>query len=422
MYLSHFDLNEKPFKISTDPKFLWLGEKHKEALAALGYGILHGDGYVLLTGDVGTGKTTIAGALLDEIGAEVIAATIPYPDVEALDFFRLISTVYGLSGDFGSKGGFLTCFDSFLRSSHASGKRVVLIIDEAQRLGDEHLEELLHLSNIEENGVRVFNLVFVGQNELNDILLRESHRSLRQRIAVDYTLGPLTEDETRQYISHRLNVAGCDRDLFTVEAVQEIFRFSGGIPRLINVVCDQALLLTSREGGEVVGPNTVGECIRRLRLPGERGNLDSQERDAASRWRGGLEERPVEHGEDGLAAEKVEEYGRNPLRLKVGYVVAFCLLMALLGLVFLFSRSSFRREDGARQETTGRLGQERRGAETEARTVGKRTRPGKVSSGAKGAGASGDEGRRSGSRSRGTSSGTVDTVRGTTETGVGGSR
>ena len=413
MYLSHFNLDEKPFKISTDPKFLWIGEKHKEALATLRYGIIHGDGYVLVTGDVGTGKTTIASALMNELGDGVISAKIPYPDVEALDFFRLILTAFGMSDDFRSKGGFLTCFDSFLRSSHAKGKRVVLIIDEAQRLSGEHLEELLHLSNIEENGGRLFNLVFVGQNELNDILLEEPHRALRQRVAINYSLGPLTEDEARQYISHRLKVAGCDRDVFSFEAVQEVFRFSGGIPRLINVVCDLALLMTYLEGGEVIRPETVGECIQRLRLPSERTNLDSKESDSTPGREAGLKERPPEN---------VEEYGRKPARLRARYAVAFALLIVVLALVFLFSRPSPRREDAPRQEATGEMGQERRGAETEAQAVGEKIVPATASSGAKGAGVSGGAGQGSGSRSRGETSGTVATSDGTAGTGVGGSR
>jgi type II secretory pathway predicted ATPase ExeA len=421
MYLSHFSLDEKPFKISTDPRFLWLGEKHKEALATLRYGILHGDGYVLVTGDVGTGKTTIASALMNELGDEVIAAKIPYPDVETLDFFRLILTAYGMTGDFGSKGGFLTCFDSFLRSSHAEGKRVVLIIDEAQRLSGEHLEELLHLSNIEENGGRLFNLVFVGQNELNHILLEESHRALRQRVAINYSLGPLTEDEARQYISHRLRVAGCDRHIFSLEAVQEVFRFSGGIPRLINVVCDLALLMTYLGGGKVVRPETVGECIQRLRLPSERTTLDSKGPDSAPGWEGGLEESRLDNAEDGLTGKGVKKYGRHPARLRVRYAVAFCLLIAILAFVLLFLRPSPRREETARQESKEHLGQESRGTVPKVQAAVEKTPRGTASLGGEGAGLSRSEVEGSASRPQGKGSGTGDSLKGTARAGVGSS-
>jgi len=422
MYLSHFNLDEKPFKISTDPRFLWLGEKHEEALATLRYGILHGDGYALVTGDVGTGKTTMASALMNELGDAVIAAKIPYPDVGVLDFFRLILTAYGLRGEFGSKGDFLTHFDAFLRSSYAKGKKVVLVIDEAQRLSADHLEELLHLSNIEENGTRLFNLVFVGQNELNRILLEESHRALRQRVAINYSLGPLTEAETREYISHRLNIAGCNRDIFSSEAVQEVFHFSGGIPRLINIVCDLALLMTYHEGGAVVRPETVGECIGRLRLPTERMHLEAGESDVAEGPEGGLEEGAVETPDDGVTRDHATEYGGKPAWFKAWYAVALSLLIVVLGLVFLFSRPSQRREDAGRQESKEPTGQERRGADTGTQAIGEKTLPAPASLARGQAAISEGDGKGSGSLSQGKSSGRVDTSMGTAATGPGGPR
>ena len=139
MYLSHFKLQEKPFKVSTDPKFLWLGEKHKEALEILRYGILHGDGYVVLTGDVGTGKTTLAMALAKDLSDKVIVARVPFPDVEVLDFLKLIAAAYGIEGDVQSKASFRDHFESFLRSRFSERKSVVLILDEAQRMKHEHL-------------------------------------------------------------------------------------------------------------------------------------------------------------------------------------------------------------------------------------------------------------------------------------------
>ncbi|MCX5910371.1 MAG: AAA family ATPase [Deltaproteobacteria bacterium] len=254
MYLAHFELQEKPFKISTDPRFLWLGEKHKEALATLLYGILYNDGYVVVTGDVGTGKTTLASALMNELGEQVIAVKVPFPDFDSLDFFKLISTAYGIGNGFQTKGSFFALFGSFLHSSSSAGKKVVLIIDEAQRLTAEHLRELLHLSNIEENGARLLNVVFVGQNEFNDILLEEPNRALRQRITINYNLGALTQDETGHYIAHRLLVAQGGKEIFPPEAIEEIFLFSGGIPRLINIVCDLALLMTYFDGDKIVRP------------------------------------------------------------------------------------------------------------------------------------------------------------------------
>jgi general secretion pathway protein A len=209
-------------------------------------------------------------ALVQDLSHKVIVARIPYPDVEVLDFLRLISTAYGINSEVQSKASFRDRFESFLRGRFSAGKRAVLILDEAQRMRHEHLEELLQLSSIEENGVGLLNIVFVGQNEFNEMLQEDSNRGLRQRIAINYNLVPLTRAETEQYISHRLNVVHCQREIFTSEAIHEIFLYSNGIPRLINIVCDLSLLMTYLQGREVVQPGAVKQAVERLRLPGEK--------------------------------------------------------------------------------------------------------------------------------------------------------
>jgi type II secretory pathway predicted ATPase ExeA len=345
MYLSHFELQEKPFKISTDPKFLWLGEKHKEALATLLYGILYNDGYVVVTGDVGTGKTTLASALMTELGEKVLAVKVPFPDFDSLDFFKLISTAYGIGEEFQTKGSFFALFESFLRSSSAAGQKVVLILDEAQRLTPEHLKELLSLSNIEEKGARLLNLVFVGQNEFNDILLEDSNRALRQRITINYNLGTLTLEETGQYIAHRLLVAQGKTEIFPPEAIAEVFSFSQGIPRLINVVCDLALLMTFFEGEKTVSAKTVRECVERLRLPSERGEGGGKtvppEPEAKEAVRIEIERKTDD--EEPPPAEMEEERKRLWPRVLMGAAL-FCFILAA-GWV-LFSP----REERPRQE------------------------------------------------------------------------
>lgn len=363
MYLSHFNLHEKPFKISTDPKFLWLGERQKKALETLRYGILYNDGYIVVTGDVGTGKTTIATALVDFVSDKVVAAKIPYSDVDTLDFFRLISTAYGISDPFQSKGAFLQRFESFLRGAFSKGKKVVLIIDEAQRLNHGHLEELLYLSNVEENGTKLFNIVFVGQNEFNDVLLEESNRALRQRVAINHNLGPLTQDETRQYILHRLKVVQCKRELFTPEAIQNIFLLSQGIPRLINIICDLALLLTYFERSQIVQPETIQKCMDRLRLPGEKMESVRIAADHSSRSEGKVD--------DELDKKKFDEVGkrvraekRAPSRPMVLFAIGCALIIILLGLTLALFRSDRIQQSATHETLKEQARQEDGGKET----------------------------------------------------------
>ena len=363
MYLSHFNLHEKPFKISTDPKFLWLGEKQKRALETLRYGILYNDGYVVVTGDVGTGKTTIAMALVDFVSDKVIAAKIPYSDVDTLDFFRLISTAYRITDPFQSKGAFLQRFESFLHDAFSKGKKVVLIIDEAQRLNHGHLEELLYLSNVEENGTKLFNIVFVGQNEFNDVLLEESNRALRQRVAINHNLGPLTQDETRQYILHRLNVVQCKRELFTPEAIQEIFLLSQGIPRLINIICDLALLLTYFESAQIVQQETIQKCMDKLRLPGEKMESVRIAADHSSRSEGKVDDELDKKGFD-IVGKRVRAERKAPHRPMVLFAIGCALIIILLGLTLALFRNDRIRQSATQKVLKEQASQEGGGKET----------------------------------------------------------
>ncbi len=365
MYLSHFNLQEKPFKISTDPKFLWLGEKHKEALETLRYGILYDDGYVVVTGDVGTGKTTLASALVNDLSDKVVIGKVPYPNVDILDFLKLVSTAYGMSNNFQSEGSFLVHFEVFLRSSFSTGKKVVLIIDEAQNLSQGHLEELLHLSNIEENGIRLLNIVFVGQNEFNDILLEDSNKALRQRVVINYNLAPLTQDETRQYILHRLKVAQCQREIFTSEAIQDIFLFSQGIPRLINIVCDLALLITYFDKGEIVQPETVEQCIERLRLPNEKAEFACTGNDRSSGIEGKVGHEIGEKRRDEVRGEIAREDRRKSVRSRIAFAAAFGLLIVFSGLIFLLYRNGQIQRNSTYRESKKQVSQENGGTQKE---------------------------------------------------------
>ncbi|MGE5840618.1 MAG: ExeA family protein, partial [Deltaproteobacteria bacterium] len=262
MYLTHYGLQEKPFKSSPDPKYLWLGAEHKEALAALVTGILHGDGIEVVTGDIGTGKTTLANALLKELGDRVIAALVSCPEYEGIDFFKLIAKAYGISLTPQSKDPFFTRFSEFMHSSLASGRKVVMIIDDAPRLPSACLEELAALSRLEENGTRMLHIVFFGEYRFDDILSAEANRELLRKVTFRYALGPLTKDETAQYIMHRLKIAQCKREIFTPEAINEIFAYSQGVPSLINKACDAALSRSFYLGESLVQPKTIRSFLK----------------------------------------------------------------------------------------------------------------------------------------------------------------
>ncbi len=266
MYLNHYSLTTKPFQISTDPRFLWLGEKHKEALAVLRYGILDNKGFLLLTGEVGTGKTTLIHALINALKDDVIIANVPDPGLEIMEFYAYIARAFLLNNGFKSKFEFLTQFTDFLNQAHAEKKQVLLIIDESQRMGQALLEEIRLLSNIEKQFTKLINIFFVGQAEFNGIILEERNSALRQRITVNYNLGPISRIETDQYVRHRLNVSGTEKRIFTSGAIKEIHTFSEGYPRLINVICDRALITGYTNGSSSISGSVIRECADEMRL------------------------------------------------------------------------------------------------------------------------------------------------------------
>ncbi|MFO7708934.1 MAG: OmpA family protein [Desulfobacterales bacterium] len=271
MYLKLYRLTAKPFQITTDPRFLWLGEKHAEALATLKYGILEDKGFLLLTGDVGTGKTALIKLLIKTIDIAAIVATIPDPGLDSLDFFNILAEEFHMDRQFASKGEFLIQFKQFLLKAYSSEKKVLLIIDEAQRLHHDLLEQIRLLSNIELEHRKLINIFFVGQTEFNQALMEDRNKAVRQRITVHHHIEPLSEAETLQYIQHRLKVAGSRTEIFTQDAMRRIHVFSSGYPRLINIICDHALLTGYAAGQSRIEVGTIRECEKELRLPEIRG-------------------------------------------------------------------------------------------------------------------------------------------------------
>jgi general secretion pathway protein A len=267
MYLAHYNLKHKPFNISPDSRFLWLSEKHKEGLANLKYGVMENKGFLVLTGDIGTGKTTLINSLIRISGVEALIATVPDPDLEAMDFFNLLAEEFNMNKVFSSKGDFLIQFKQFLLESYVSDKVVLLIIDEAQRLNHELLEQIRLLSNIELHNRKLINIFFIGQTEFNQLLMDDRNRAVRQRVTVNFQLEPLSKPETEQYIHHRLKLAGATEEIFRPGAAWRIFNFSQGYPRLINIICDLALLTGYSAGLKKIDAGLIKECEKELKIP-----------------------------------------------------------------------------------------------------------------------------------------------------------
>lgn len=267
MYTDFYQLKEKPFQISSDPSFIWLGEKHKEALATLRYSVIDNKGLMLLTGDVGTGKTTLINTLLKSLGNDVLYASVPDPRLELIDFLNYIAQAFHIDSGFESKGSFLLHFGWFLESAYKQKKKALLIVDEAQLLTQDLLEEIRLLSNINRDGNHLLNIFFVGQNEFNEILHRPENRAVTQRITLNYQIDQLSMEETALYIQHRLKVAGSRRVMFNTAALQTIHSHSEGIPRRINVICDHCLLTGYIEGKSTIDERIVEDCVKDIAIP-----------------------------------------------------------------------------------------------------------------------------------------------------------
>jgi general secretion pathway protein A len=245
MYLSFFGLNEKPFAITPDPRYLYLSQRHAEALAHLLYGINEAGGFVQLTGEVGTGKTTIVRSLLAQTPKNAEIALILNPKMTAPEFLLTICEELGIGvpdSSLGSLKDLVDILSEYLLRAHAAGHRVVLVVDEAQNLSPEVLEQVRLLTNLETNTQKLLQIILIGQPELRELLARNELRQLAQRITGRYHLNPLSHEETVAYVRHRLRVAGATTDIFAAPALNAVFGLSQGVPRVINVICDRALL------------------------------------------------------------------------------------------------------------------------------------------------------------------------------------
>ena len=244
MYTKFFGLNEKPFAITPDPRYLFMSERHGEGLAHLLYGVTDSGGFIQLTGEVGTGKTTLVRTLLGQLPAEADVALILNPQVSVLEFLQAICKELGvdLPDDRNSTMALVDALNRYLLDAHGRGRRIILLVDEAQNLSEDVLEQLRLLTNLETAKQKLLQIILIGQPELREVLAQNNLRQLAQRVTGRYHLEPLSREESARYIDHRMKVAGGLGEIFDDGAKREVYKLSGGIPRIMNVICDRALL------------------------------------------------------------------------------------------------------------------------------------------------------------------------------------
>ena len=269
MYEKFYGLIEKPFNVTPDPRFLYMSQHHREALAHLQYGVQERKGFVAIVGEVGTGKTTLVHALLNRLNSNTKTAFIFSTSLTAKGLLRMMVSDFGIKSKARTKTELLLDLHHFLLQQFAAGANSVLIVDEAQHLSFGLLEEIRMLSNLETGREKLLQIILVGQPELATKLAMPQLRQLRQRISSRYQIRPLNSQEAARYIQHRLRVAGLSQgSVFDTIAVEKVYRWSAGIPRLINVICDSAMLLAYTYGKREIGALIIDETITDLKALG----------------------------------------------------------------------------------------------------------------------------------------------------------
>lgn len=259
MYENFYNLSSKPFNLSPDPRFFFGSRGHKRAMSYLRYGLNQGEGFIIITGDIGTGKTTLVRTLFSELTNEnVVAAQLVTTQLEAEDMLRMVAAAFGLAHDNVSKATLLKNLETFLLARAREGKRVLLVVDEAQNLPPRSLEELRMLSNFQVGEKALMQSFLLGQEEFRRTLQAEGLEQLRQRVIAAYHLSPLDLEETKSYIEHRLNMVGWKNDPhFTNESYEDIHKFTDGVPRRVNTMLDRLLLFGFLEEAHTINRDTV---------------------------------------------------------------------------------------------------------------------------------------------------------------------
>ncbi len=265
MYIEPFHLKELPFRLSPDPQFLFLSKQHARAKAYMESTIWFADGFVVITGEIGAGKTTLIESFLRDVPQDVVVAQINQTQVSAVDFLQSLLAQFGFSPFKMKKSELLVTLNNFLIEQYAAGRRVLLIVDEAQNLSQRVLEEIRMLSGVETTKEKVLRIILAGQPELNAKLDAPELVQLKQRVRLRFHLSALSADETTEYVRHRLAVAGgADRQIFTPDTFSEIHRYSGGVPRLINTLCDTAMMAAYSDDRDQVTAADIASAVSEL--------------------------------------------------------------------------------------------------------------------------------------------------------------
>ena len=264
-YLDHFNLKEQPFRLTPDPEFVYWSKQHARAKAYMESTIWLADGFVVITGEIGSGKTTLLQSFLSELEDDVVYAVVSQTQLTATQFLQAVLTEFGFKPFDKRKVELLDMLNMFLIEQYANGKKVVLIVDEAQNLSKKVLEEIRMLSGIETHKEKVLRIILAGQPELKETLESPSLKQLVQRVRLRFHLGPLGATELKSYIDHRVEVAGGSaQELFTDDSLEVIYRYSGGVPRLVNTLCDTALLCAFADSKERVSAEDIQAAVDEL--------------------------------------------------------------------------------------------------------------------------------------------------------------
>ena len=268
MYEEFYNLRDKPFTLSPDPSFLFMGKSHRRAMDILEYGITSDSGVTIISGEVGTGKTTLVRNLIDMLGDDVSVGLITNTRKNFGELLKWVLFSFGIDTQETDHIKLYQLFVEYITEQHSAGRRVILIIDEAQNLGMDALEDIRMLTNINVDKTLILQLVLVGQPELVDLLRSNELRQFAQRVSADYFLQPLTFVETQNYIKHRITVAGGDESLFRQTAFATVYYHSGGVPRIINTICDMAMVYGYADEATRISKEIILDAIRDRKVGG----------------------------------------------------------------------------------------------------------------------------------------------------------